>query len=84
MDVLKKIGSYFPKHKKSDVEKHYKIGKTLGTGNFSVVKRAVNRETNAEFAIKIIDKKMVEGKEEMIETEVAILKKKFNIKMLFL
>jgi len=32
MNVLKKIGNYFPKHQKSDVEKKYKIGKALGTG----------------------------------------------------
>jgi calcium/calmodulin-dependent protein kinase I len=75
MNVLKKIGNYFPKHQKSDVEKKYKIGKALGTGNFSVVKRCTDRETGIEYAMKIIDKKMVEGKEEMIETEVAILRK---------
>jgi len=39
------------------------------------VKKCVDRETEKEYALKIIDKKMVEGKEEMIETEVAILKK---------
>ena len=39
------------------------------------MKKCVDRETGKEFALKIIDKKMVEGKEEMIETEVAILKK---------
>ena len=39
------------------------------------MKRCVDRETEKEYALKIIDKKMVEGKEEMIETEVAILKK---------
>lgn len=39
------------------------------------MKKATNRETQVEYACKIIDKKMVEGKEEMIETEVSILKK---------
>ena len=39
------------------------------------MKKCVDRETEKEYALKIIDKKMVEGKEEMIETEVAILKK---------
>jgi len=75
METLKKISSYFPKHKKTDVEKKYKVGKTLGTGNFSVVKRCTNRETGVDYALKVIDKKMVEGKEEMIETEVNILRR---------
>ncbi len=45
------------------------------SGNFSVVKRCTNKETGVDYALKVIDKKMVEGKEEMIETEVAILRK---------
>ena len=29
--MLKKLSNYFPKHKKSDLEKKYKVGKTLGS-----------------------------------------------------
>jgi len=60
LNVVKKISSYFPKHKKSDLEKKYDVGKVLGTGNFSVVKKCTNRETGEQFALKIIDKKLVE------------------------
>jgi calcium/calmodulin-dependent protein kinase I len=47
----------------------------LGTGNFSVVKKCRDRETKMMYALKIIDKKLVEGKEEMIETECEILRR---------
>ena len=121
--VIKKISSYFPKHKRSDLEKKYEILEKLGTyvdargrgatcarrtaqggggkgreephaasprahamagafgrdgggsGNFSVVKKCRDRETSKFYALKIIDKKLVEGKEEMIETECEILRR---------
>jgi calcium/calmodulin-dependent protein kinase I len=59
----------------TDVEKAYKLGKDLGTGNFAVVKLAVKRDTNEKFAMKIINKALCAGKEDMIETEIAVLKK---------
>merc|ERR1711916_227160 len=55
--------------------KKYKLGKDLGSGNFAVVKLASRRDTGEKVAIKIINKALCEGKEEMIETEVAILRK---------
>ena len=42
------------------VEQHYKIGKELGTcrhsGAFAVVRMATHKETNKEYAMKIVDK----------------------------
>ena len=58
-----------------DVEKAYKFGKELGTGNFAVVKVAVKKDTGKAYAVKIINKALCAGKEDMIETEIAILKK---------
>lgn len=60
-----------PKHSKGDVEKMYKLGKELGTGNFAVVKLATRKDNNDKVAIKIIDKGLCLGKEDMIETEVS-------------
>eukprot|EP00732_Lithocolla_globosa_P005531 Lithocolla_globosa_v1_NODE_5785_length_1184_cov_15.126661.p1 type:complete len:331 gc:universal NODE_5785_length_1184_cov_15.126661:1140-148(-) len=71
--MLNKIKSYFPKHKKNDVLNKYTIGKKLGAGNFSIVKRCTEKSTGKEYALKIIDKKTLEGKEEMIDTETDIL-----------
>jgi serine/threonine protein kinase len=56
-----------------DVEKAYKIGKELGSGNFAVVRVAIKRDTLEKLAIKIIDKKLCSGKEDMIQTELAVL-----------
>ncbi|KAF5902167.1 serine/threonine-protein kinase DCLK2-like isoform X5, partial [Clarias magur] len=56
------------------VEK-YKVGKVIGDGNFAVVKECVERSTGREFALKIIDKKKCRGKEHLIESEVAVLRR---------
>eukprot|EP00042_Codosiga_hollandica_P028232 m.146947 g.146947 ORF g.146947 m.146947 type:complete len:212 (-) comp52719_c0_seq1:710-1345(-) len=69
------VKKYLPRHTKSDVERVYKFGKVLGTGNFAEVKLAVHRETNKKYAVKIINKALCAGKEDMIETEIAVLKK---------
>jgi hypothetical protein len=73
---MARLFKYTPRHSKTDVEKKYKIGKDLGSGNFAVVKLAHHRDDPKQrFAVKVIDKKMCAGKESMIETEVAILRK---------
>jgi len=74
MKALRKLAKYIPRNDKNDVEKTYKIGKELGAGNFSVVRLATRRSDSKKFALKIIDKRLCEGKEEMIETEVTILR----------
>lgn len=55
--------------------KKYELGKVLGTGAFSEVKVAINRQTREKFAVKIIDKSKCKGKENMIDTEISILSK---------
>jgi len=47
--------------------------KLLGTGNFSVVKKGIAKGTKEAVAIKIIDKKRVKHKPEMLSNEVEIL-----------
>lgn len=42
----------------------------LCSGNFAVVRLATRKDNNEKVAIKIIDKELCQGKEEMIETEV--------------
>nr|XP_026690786.1 serine/threonine-protein kinase DCLK3 isoform X1 [Ciona intestinalis] len=59
---------------RSNIEARYEIGKTIGDGNFAVVKECRLRNTESEFAMKIIDKSKLKGKEDMIENEIAIMK----------
>eukprot|EP00158_Paraphelidium_tribonemae_P007362 Partr_v1_DN28218_c0_g1_i1_m76471 putative calcium calmodulin-dependent protein kinase len=60
---------------KQDLDSRYEILETLGTGAFSEVKKAVHRQTGKAFAVKIIDRSKCIGKENMIQSEIAILKK---------
>ncbi|KAL7748795.1 hypothetical protein RI367_005708 [Sorochytrium milnesiophthora] len=53
----------------------YELGDTIGTGAFSEVKRGTDRQTGRHCAVKIIDKAKCRGKEHMIQSEVAILKR---------
>ncbi|KAF7984378.1 hypothetical protein HWV62_15425 [Athelia sp. TMB] len=50
-------------------------GETLGRGTYSVVKRAVHMQTHQSYALKVISKKLIHGKENMVKNEIAVLKK---------
>ncbi|XP_041100855.1 serine/threonine-protein kinase DCLK3-like isoform X2 [Polyodon spathula] len=58
----------------SDIESFYETGRTVGDGNFAVVKECKLRNTDALYAMKIIDKAKLKGKEHMIENEISIIK----------
>ncbi|OAF71167.1 Calcium/calmodulin-dependent protein kinase I [Intoshia linei] len=58
----------------NNVEDDYNVGASLGDGNFAVVKKAKNKLTNEEFALKIIDKMKMKKKKNMIESEIYIMK----------
>ncbi|XP_066999818.1 serine/threonine-protein kinase GA29083 isoform X3 [Anabrus simplex] len=53
----------------------YQVGPVIGDGNFAVVRHCIDRSTGIEYALKIIDKSKCSGKEHMIESEVAILRR---------
>ena len=57
------------------VEDVYIIGKKIGDGNFAVVRQCTSKATKKEFALKIIDKRKIAGKEKMIDDEIAIMRK---------
>ena len=46
----------------------------MGDGNFAVVKLARHKVTNHEYALKIINKATMKGKELMIENEINIMR----------
>ncbi|KAI8369677.1 kinase-like domain-containing protein [Blakeslea trispora] len=81
---VKKVLALFKKtHEDSDAPKYptdldqkYEIGeKKLGVGSFAVVKECTDKETNEKCAVKIIMKKVIAGKQHMLDSELDILKK---------
>ncbi|TPP60117.1 Serine/threonine-protein kinase DCLK2 [Fasciola gigantica] len=55
------------------LDQRYHIGRTLGDGNFAVVRLARRRDTGQQYAIKMIDKTKLKGKESMLFNEVTIM-----------
>jgi serine/threonine protein kinase len=44
----------------------YKVGKTLGAGSYSVVKECVHIDTGRCYAAKVINKRLMAGREHMV------------------
>lgn len=57
------------------VEDVYHIGKKIGDGNFADVRECIDKITKKEFALKIVDKSKIRGKEEMIRDEIDIMRR---------
>jgi len=53
----------------------YRTGKTLGSGTYAIVKEAIHIDTGKYYACKVINKKLMEGREHMVRNEIAVLKK---------
>ncbi|CAF1571390.1 unnamed protein product, partial [Adineta ricciae] len=70
--VLKKRSSVL--HTSSTVvTDRYELGKKMGDGNFAVVHRSKLRGSDREYAIKIVDKSKMKGKEYMLDHEINIM-----------
>ncbi|KAJ8257408.1 hypothetical protein GJAV_G00185280 [Gymnothorax javanicus] len=63
------------KKKTSEIKENYDFKEVLGTGAFSEVVLAEEKVTHRLVAIKCIPKKALEGKENSIENEIAVLHK---------
>ncbi|XP_016332188.1 calcium/calmodulin-dependent protein kinase type 1-like [Sinocyclocheilus anshuiensis] len=61
------------KKKTTDIKENYDFKEVLGTGAFSEVFLAEEKQTQRLVAIKCIPKKALEGKENSIENEIAVL-----------
>ncbi|XP_070143702.1 calcium/calmodulin-dependent protein kinase type 1 isoform X2 [Drosophila kikkawai] len=63
-------------NKQVSIEEKYNLHGLLGTGAFSEVRLAESKETPGDhFAVKIIDKKALKGKEESLENEIRVLRR---------
>jgi len=62
--------------KVSTVEDKYTLKDVLGTGAFSQVRLAESKESPGDlYAIKVIDKKALKGKEDSLENEIRVLRR---------
>jgi serine/threonine protein kinase len=53
----------------------YKTGRTLGQGSYGVVKEGIKIQTGEKYAIKVISKKLMRGREGIVMNEINILKR---------
>jgi serine/threonine protein kinase len=53
----------------------YKNGNNVGEGSYAIVKEAIHVKTGKTYAVKVINKKLMRGKEFMILNEIEILKR---------
>ncbi|CAG9759388.1 unnamed protein product [Ceutorhynchus assimilis] len=64
------------KEDKLAIEEKYIMKDVLGTGAFSTVRIAESKERRGEmYAVKIIDKKALKGKEDSLENEIKVLRR---------
>lgn len=47
----------------------YKVGKTLGAGSYSTVKECVHIDTGRYYAAKVINKRLMAGREHMVRRQ---------------
>ena len=59
---------------KDDIKDVYDFGKKLGDGNFAVVREVTHKMNRKHYALKIIDRSKIRGKEAMLENEIRIMK----------
>ena len=66
-----------PEQKKAieNIREMFEIGRKLGDGNFAVVRECFHKTTNEKYALKIIDRSKLKGKEKMLENEIHIMKR---------
>ncbi|XP_045068585.1 serine/threonine-protein kinase DCLK3-like, partial [Coregonus clupeaformis] len=57
----------------SDIERCYDISRTVGDGNFAVVRECRRRDNGEAFAVKIVERSKLIGREHMMQNELSIL-----------
>lgn len=56
----------------------YKTGRVVGAGTYATVKEAIHIETGKYYAVKVVNKQIMRGKEHMIRNEIEVLKRISN------
>jgi len=79
--LFERLGKKFKKHRPvsspidTPLEERFFLGKKIGQGSFATVRLATEKATGSKFAVKIIPKDKIKGKERMLKSEVQILRK---------
>lgn len=74
IDAIEKKPETIEKKSVGNIRDLFDIGKKLGDGNFAVVRECFHKGTNEKYAMKIIDRSKLKGKEKMLEDEIRIMK----------
>ena len=74
IDTLHKAASTPEKKSIDNIRDVFDIGRKLGDGNFAIVRECFHKATNEKYALKIIDRSKLKGKEKMLEDEIRIMK----------
>ncbi|XP_006455374.1 hypothetical protein AGABI2DRAFT_194968 [Agaricus bisporus var. bisporus H97] len=53
----------------------YRTGRTIGSGTYAIVKEAIHVQTGKYYACKVINKKLMEGREYLVRNEITVLKR---------
>ncbi|GBC02236.1 hypothetical protein RclHR1_04510008 [Rhizophagus clarus] len=60
----------------TELENSYKVlKKNIGVGSFAIVKECIDKKTGESYALKILTKKSIKGRENLLDTELDVLKK---------
>lgn len=57
----------------SDIERCYEIGRVIGDGNFAVVQECRRRDSGQTFAVKVVERSKLIGREHMMQNELSLL-----------
>jgi len=79
------MGDYKRFKKLKNIEDRYLFGKTLGQGSFGIVKLCMHRDSQNNFAIKIMNKKAISRHQiyvELLQNELSILGEKSHPKII--
>ncbi|XP_035286788.1 serine/threonine-protein kinase DCLK3 isoform X1 [Anguilla anguilla] len=71
LDAMLPLG---PVSTQGGIEQLYDIGRVIGDGNFAVVRECRMQNSDTRYAMKIIDKEKLKGKEQMIQSEISIVR----------
>lgn len=73
--IMKRVASFKERRMRLEKIGSYRVGRTLGRGNFAVVRIAYHEIANSKVAMKIVDRRNLDAENmTKIEREIEVLK----------